>query len=94
MVEPVALAFNSLNARLTHALPGIAAAKLVARPLRPALPADFFNPRPRSVKGKERALDPSLTLNDWPAWQCQEWLCSPHVWCSSACGSCDVRLEY
>ncbi|KAL1761529.1 hypothetical protein FB107DRAFT_201157 [Schizophyllum commune] len=82
MVEPVALAFNSLNARLTHALPGIAAAKLVARPLRPALPADFFNPRPRSVKGKERALDPSLTLNDWPAWQCQEWLCSPHVWCS------------
>ncbi|KAL1738091.1 hypothetical protein HDZ31DRAFT_78644, partial [Schizophyllum fasciatum] len=34
------------------------------------------------VKGKERALDPSLVLNDWPAWQCQEWLCSPHVWCS------------
>lgn len=85
MVEPVAVALNSLlsgRATLGGALPGITAVKLMSRPSRPALPADFFNPRPRSVKGKERAVDVNLAVNDWPVWHCQEWLCSPNVWCS------------
>ncbi|KIY49491.1 hypothetical protein FISHEDRAFT_58366 [Fistulina hepatica ATCC 64428] len=65
MVEPFAAVVNLWTTRVHAGIPVANVVKLVSRSGRAGMPAGFFNPYPRSVKGKERAWEPCLQ------WSCR-----------------------